>query len=430
MPMNFPDTPTNGQTFTSGGVVWSWNGTAWNPTTTPGGAGVSNVFIGDTAPSNSVNGNLWWNSSPGDGQLYTFFNDGTSSQWVVSNNLGAGLYLPLTGGTLQGPLVLAADPTLPLGAVTKQYVDAAPHSIGRNLLHNGLFNVQQRGTGAWNTNNTYTADRWRLQFTNDTVSATIVAVTDAERATIGDEAAQSKLVIAVTGSSTGGSYTSLYQPIENVRRLSGKTVTLSFWAVGTSALNLSMVAWQVFGSGGSPSATTPSNRPQVTIGTSFARYTATFNLPSAAGKTFGTNVGSDFTQLAFYLSDPNSSGVQSGTFSFWGVQLEVGSVVTPLEKPDMRVDFANCQRFYQIVQVFVVGLYSSASGNAMGAGMMLPVPLRGSGQVITQTGNFSTGPIGAFTWGYQQNGLLYGSATSNGVGYVQVNVALTISADF
>jgi len=33
-------------------------------------------------------------------------------------------YLLLSGGTLSGPLILAADPTLPLGAVTKQYVDA------------------------------------------------------------------------------------------------------------------------------------------------------------------------------------------------------------------------------------------------------------------------------------------------------------------
>jgi hypothetical protein len=32
--------------------------------------------------------------------------------------------LPLAGGTLTGPLILAADPTLPLGASTKQYVDA------------------------------------------------------------------------------------------------------------------------------------------------------------------------------------------------------------------------------------------------------------------------------------------------------------------
>jgi hypothetical protein len=35
-----------------------------------------------------------------------------------------GNYLPLTGGTLSGPLVLAADPIAPLEAVTKQYADS------------------------------------------------------------------------------------------------------------------------------------------------------------------------------------------------------------------------------------------------------------------------------------------------------------------
>lgn len=33
-------------------------------------------------------------------------------------------YLPLSGGALTGPVTLAADPVVPLGAVTKQYADA------------------------------------------------------------------------------------------------------------------------------------------------------------------------------------------------------------------------------------------------------------------------------------------------------------------
>jgi hypothetical protein len=47
----------------------------------------------------------------------------------------AGTYLPLTGGTLTGPLILAGDPTDPMGAATKEYVDAGvveeapPHII-------------------------------------------------------------------------------------------------------------------------------------------------------------------------------------------------------------------------------------------------------------------------------------------------------------
>jgi hypothetical protein len=115
MPMNFPDTPTNGQTFTSGGVVWMWNGTVWNPTAAPGAAGASTVTIADTAPIGPAPGNLWWNSSPSEGQLYIQYNDGSSAQWVTTNNFsGGGLYLPLAGGTINpGPLVINANTTAP-----------------------------------------------------------------------------------------------------------------------------------------------------------------------------------------------------------------------------------------------------------------------------------------------------------------------------
>lgn len=70
MALNFPDNPTNGQVFVGpDGTTWEWDGVKWK-----GG-------IGGTA------------------------------------------YLPLTGGTLTGPLILSGDPSVPLGASTKQYVD-------------------------------------------------------------------------------------------------------------------------------------------------------------------------------------------------------------------------------------------------------------------------------------------------------------------
>jgi hypothetical protein len=51
------------------------------------------------------------------GQLYIYYNDGTSSQWVVTvnQNLG-GLYLPLAGGTLTGNLTV--NGTTALGTAT------------------------------------------------------------------------------------------------------------------------------------------------------------------------------------------------------------------------------------------------------------------------------------------------------------------------
>jgi hypothetical protein len=72
-----------------------YNGTAWSPV---GGGGAT---ISDTAPASPSAGDLWWNSS--NGQMYTYYNDGTSSQWVVANSFtGGSAYLPLTGGALTG----------------------------------------------------------------------------------------------------------------------------------------------------------------------------------------------------------------------------------------------------------------------------------------------------------------------------------------
>jgi hypothetical protein len=47
----------------------------------------------------------------------------TADLYVNGVHFLPALYLPLTGGTLSGPLLQAADPVNPLGTATKQYVD-------------------------------------------------------------------------------------------------------------------------------------------------------------------------------------------------------------------------------------------------------------------------------------------------------------------
>ena len=68
------------------------------------------------------------------------------AKWVAGAYAG-NAWVPLTGGTMTGPLVLNADPTANLGAATKQYADHYAANIGRSYIHNGLFNIQQRGIG-------------------------------------------------------------------------------------------------------------------------------------------------------------------------------------------------------------------------------------------------------------------------------------------
>jgi hypothetical protein len=260
-------------------------------------------------------------------------------------------------------------------------------NVGRNLLHNGLFNVAQRGNGPWTASGAYTADRWQIEAVLDTTSFTVVASSDAQRAQIGDEAALLFLSNAFTGNAGATAQSYIMQKIEAVRRLSNKTVTISFWAfASSSSLKLGINLSQFFGTGGSPSAGVwaAAVGQAVTLGTTWTRYSVTLTLPSASGKTLGNN-DDDYTGLAFFYSSGATNnatagniGVQSGTIQIWGVQLEVGSVATPLEKPDPWIDIANCQRFYLAITNpnILVGGYGLAAGSVF-AMYSYPVQMRG-----------------------------------------------------
>lgn len=72
-----------------------------------GGGGGASVSISDTAPSSPTAGALWWRSS--EGQLYIYYDDGNTSQWVVANAFtGGSAYLPLTGGSVTGPVTVSS----------------------------------------------------------------------------------------------------------------------------------------------------------------------------------------------------------------------------------------------------------------------------------------------------------------------------------
>jgi len=306
--------------------------------------------------------------------------------WTTTRNT---LTLQSGGGPIVSgaPITLPGDPTAVLHAATKQYVDTAVvggtvglGNTGRNLLHNGLFNVAQRGTGPWTGTGSFTADRWAITLAGDTVSVALFATSDAQRTAIGDEAATACIQNVFTGNAAVGSYSYLTQAIEGVRRLAGKQVTISFWAVASAALKIGVNLYQAFGTGGSPSAGAWATATSVTLSTTWARYTVTVAVPSATGKTLGTN-GSDCTYLALWYSsgatnnaNAGNIGVQSGTVSLWGVQLEVSNVATPLEKRTPQEELAECQRFFQVGSVDYMGY--TAAGIGMHHSWAFPTPMR------------------------------------------------------
>jgi hypothetical protein len=353
-------------------------------------------------------------------------------------------FLSLSGGTMTGALSLSGDPTSPLNPVTLNYFNAhavaggipeAPSNgntyarlnaswvqvptlaqmgdnAGRNLIDNSMMIITQRGQGPWTTAaQAYTADRWKAICLNtvNTFNVNIVAASDADRTAIGDEQCRSLLSFQFGGDPSPPSYVALVQFIDGVTRTANKTVTVSFWARAVSnAIRLGVSLDQNFGTGSnSPSAQATGNGQVVTLSTTMQRYSLTFAVPSIAGKTIGSNQD-DTTELNFWMSagsnyNARSGGVgyQSGTTWIWGVQAEIGTQATQLEKISPQQEMLRAQRCYQLVWLQWLGYCTIGQGAAID--MMYPVAMRGtpsnfyitwSGQVGATGGIAANGSIG------------------------------------
>jgi len=341
-------------------------------------------------------------------------------------------------GTDMVPLARAGQATAYRATMTEVATFASAsaaaglNNVGRNLLHNSAFAIAQRGNGPFTANGSYTADRWQLIYQLDTVSVQLPALTDANRAQIGDESAVQCLINTFTGNAGAAAFSSVVQKIESARRLSGKTVTVSFWATagsGTPKLGVSLD--QNMGTGGSPSAAVFGNGQSVTTSITATRYSLTFALASLSGKTLGTN-GDDNTQLNFWYSSgttqaarAGSIGVQSGAIWIWGVQLEIGSVATQLEKPEIRYDVANCQRFYQIGVILGEGY--GVAGTPVVVGVTSQCALRSASPTLVVTNNANANLSGSALSGTV--GLFYASGTVAATGNWTVNLQFNASAD-
>lgn len=285
----------------------------------------------------------------------------TASTGITTGTLTATGATSLAALTATGASSLAALSAS--GAVTGAGFSALTANMGRNFIHNPLFRFVQRGVGPF-TATGYTLDRWVLGLTGDAASITQTALADADRTAIGDETADFALQNVFTGASSAADFTLMQQRIETIHRLSNKTVTVSFYAkaaTGTPKVGVSID--QNFGSGGSTAVN--GSGTAVAISTTWTRYTVTLTIASATGKTVGagnnTALNLWYSSAATNATRSGTVGVQSGTISIWGVQLEIGSLATTLEKPDLNYDLANCSRFCQIVYVALRSAYTATA---------------------------------------------------------------------
>jgi hypothetical protein len=220
----------------------------------------------------------------------------------------------------------------------------------RNHVMNSGFDVWQRGTSITNTaTNTFTADRWKRTFdgTGGTLTISRQAFSPAD---LPVSAGEPRFYLRWNhngGAGTGQTFERLTQPVESVRTLANRAVTLSYYSRITAVgAQWSVRLNQHFGTGGSPSATvsTAGQFQGANSGGPWVKYTHTFMLPSIAGKTVGTNnddrleVVFDFGANVNYSMDIaqvmlTEGSVQGASFSRMG--------------RDVGEELRFCQRFYE-----------------------------------------------------------------------------------
>lgn len=214
----------------------------------------------------------------------------------------------------------------------------------KNWIINGMFDVWQRGTTQTVFSGYGSDDRWFNGNTNSTKTITresfVIGQTD-----VPNNPQYFCRTVVVT---SGDSVTYKQQRIEDVTKLAGKTVTVSFWAKANANKNLSIEFGQKFGSGGSGTVYSIGVQ-KFALTTIWQKFTKTVTLPSVVGKTIGV---SSFLQLTIWF-DANSSsnartdslGNQSGTFDIANVSLVEGSVAVECQNQPYADVLRECQRY-------------------------------------------------------------------------------------
>jgi hypothetical protein len=356
--------------------------------------------------------------------------DAATKQYVDSHILAGGM--SSSGSTMTGALDLAADPTTSLQAATKHYVDlettraeaaevaaaaVAVNAPFRNRLHNGSFEVQQRGTSFSVTTGTsaYTADRWRVYSSGFTTTAALSSVTGYT----------SRKGITLSGSVPSGGSVSAFERIEaaNSYDLVGQSVTLSFNAketlsagTGTFSACLSYPTAADNWAGSTQiacSTFTPTATPTT--------YTATF-----AALPTGVANG-----LSVTLSEAQTVATGTLSWTVTSVQLEAGPAATTFERRPYSVELALCQRYYWAWtgSMLASGLSGNGSSYTIAGTVTFPAAMRAVPTIAPTFGASNGITTSGILSSTQYSTQFY--AISNGVtGYSSITLsALTASSD-
>jgi hypothetical protein len=338
MAIDFPNTPSVGQTFTVGDRTWSYDGTKWNTVST-GNSGVrvfANAANRDTAIPAPTEGMYSYQQDSND---TTFYN---GSAWE-----------------------------------TTRISDVA----GKNKIINGGFDFWQRGTSiACGTAAPYTADRWKLWRNALAAGATVYQITS-------PIVAGFKFAARVQRDSGNASNQEIFfcQDLETNTSLmlSGTTVTISgYFRAGANFSGVSnQIRFRLMTGAGTDqtiingyTSQTPIVDAYPNMSTSTQRFSYTAVIPA------------NVTQLGVLISYvPTGTAGANDFIDIDGVQLEAGSVATPFSRAGgtLQGELAACQRYYWALSATVIYTYG-AGGGQYRVPIYFPISMR-SAPTVTAT---------------------------------------------
>ncbi|MGE8178926.1 carbohydrate-binding protein CenC [Pseudomonas fluorescens] len=264
---------------------------------------------------------------------------------LIPASWGNAVTKEIVGAITAAGMAPAEDQTNQLTQAIKQLAKLDPMQnfpvqvYRKNLLINGNFDIWQRGpTNRGLSIGGYVADRFRCDW-DGTAGINITRQNFAPGQTEVPDEPRFFLRWQQVTSGAGSTTHTIAQAVESVRTLAGKTATVTFWAKADTTRQVTVSFGQYFGVGGSAYVSG-------TIGTfqfksSWAKYTATFQVPSMAGKSVGA-AGGDYLRLAFELP---LNVLQ--TIDLAHLQLEEGPVSTPFEFRTPTDELMLCQRYFE-----------------------------------------------------------------------------------
>jgi hypothetical protein len=388
--------------------------------------------------------------------MYLWYTDPNTSQWVIANNFG-GNYLALTGGTMTGPLLQAADPVQPLGSATKQYVDATNIRY-RNRIINGDMACDQRHAGStFNAQGSmYAIDRWKINAPASTSYGSAGQNYNSDPIPAGlPYCLIWQTLTTYTLAASDAFFHSQIVETYNIQDInwglaSGQPATLEFVVKSSLTGLLSGVL-----------RNPPKTRCYVftyTVTTANVWQKIRINIPAdlaGAGWNFavgnpGTQSGLevDFTIAAgatLTTSTPNTwitgnflaatgsvpmLGTQYAMLFITGVALMVGSAAQNAE-PEFKKyseNLADCQRYYSTTSIASRMYYGTASQGIWVSGY-LPAVMRAA-PTLTFLANNNTNVSSPALAGLASLSAIYVSGVATAVGATTINVQVAADADF